>query len=82
MKNPCTDCDIEEKVHVCCGRHPETGARQKLQTASGRRVLACRFLDSSGKCTIYRLRPEQCRRFFCERFEFSCSGGGVFLFTG
>ncbi|MFW5975235.1 MAG: hypothetical protein ACOCP6_00595, partial [Desulfosalsimonas sp.] len=69
MTNPCENCDIEEKVHVCCGRHPETGKRTLLQARPGRVVYACGFLDDSGMCSIYTRRPEQCRRFFCERFS-------------
>ncbi|MCF8036711.1 MAG: hypothetical protein K9K62_07555 [Desulfobacteraceae bacterium] len=74
MTNPCEKCDIEEKVYVCCGRHPETGRRQGLQTGSNRVVMACPFLDADGWCMIYARRPQACRDFFCERFNCSASG--------
>ena len=67
--NPCEDCDIEEKVHVCCGRHPETGFRVPLQMGFHQTVMACEFLDSAGHCAIYAQRPRACRDFFCDRFE-------------
>ncbi|MFO7931446.1 MAG: hypothetical protein R6U97_08565 [Desulfosalsimonas sp.] len=71
MTNSCENCDIEEKVHVCCGRNPETGKRTLLRVRPGRAVYACGFLDASGMCSIYTSRPEQCRTFFCERFRAS-----------
>jgi Fe-S-cluster containining protein len=65
----CEDCDIEEKIHVCCGRHPETGARLPLRIGSRRVVRACRFLDAAGMCIVYAQRPGACRVFFCDRFD-------------
>lgn len=79
MTNPCKNCDIEEKVHVCCGRYPETGKRAAVQTEKHRVVMACVYLDASGMCTIYNKRPHQCRRFFCERFN--TSEPGFFFFS-
>jgi len=69
MTIPCHDCPLYEKVHVCCGRHPETGRRAMLKIAGNRAVLVCPNLDENGLCRIYRERPLACRQYFCERFD-------------
>jgi Fe-S-cluster containining protein len=69
MTNPCEACDMEEKVYVCCGRHPETGLRVPLQIGVKRTVLACPCLEASGRCTVYSRRPGACRAFFCDGFD-------------
>lgn len=68
MSASCNHCDIEEKVHVCCGRHPLTGKRAILEISGNTSRLACPNLDEHGSCTIYANRPGPCREFFCERF--------------
>lgn len=67
--SPCEKCNIEEKIHVCCGRYPQNGRRTTLAVGEGREIMACPYLDVGGRCRIYDKRPMDCRNFFCSRFD-------------
>ncbi len=70
----CNQCDIEEKILVCCGRYPQNGGQGVLQIKEGRQVLCCPHLGLSGRCGIYDQRPSDCRNYFCHRYELSDAG--------
>jgi len=78
----CDSCPIEEKIHVCCARYPRTGEQRAMKLESGATMQACPHLAFSGACSIYSTRPEQCRRFFCERFGRDDTGANAGQSTG
>lgn len=67
--NICDDCLLDEKIHVCCARHPLTQEVGRLRAIDGSVRLACPNLDFFGRCTDYDNRPDSCRQFYCERFD-------------
>lgn len=79
--NPCETCLIEEKLHECCGRHPETGVSVWLQLDDETRVRACPHLSKTGSCLVYGRRPYGCRLHECARFAHQAldvRGGALF----
>ena len=58
------DCNIEDKLNMCCKMHPETLEVIDVVTENGIRD-ACPNLSSEGKCFDYRNRPEICKIYEC-----------------
>ncbi|MFP4476387.1 MAG: hypothetical protein ACLFOY_12575 [Desulfatibacillaceae bacterium] len=63
----CATCPLEEKIHVCCARHPETLETRMMPTPGGGRLSCCSMLGDNGECLDYHSRPRHCREFVCER---------------
>lgn len=64
----CDDCPFDEKLLLCCPRHPLSG-EQKLISVEGKMVRACIHLTEDGRCSIYNERPKGCRDFVCDRIS-------------
>ncbi len=67
--NPCSNCPIEEKIHQCCYRDPESGMSSTLLLGRGKEVTACPHLNPEGLCRQYMKRPGGCRDFICDRYR-------------
>jgi Fe-S-cluster containining protein len=68
MSSPCDNCPFDEKLLLCCPRHPLTG-EQKYLLVDGKHMRACIYLDADGLCEKYDERPKGCRDFVCDRFS-------------
>ena len=67
--NPCEACAIDDKIFECCGRFPETGETAVLTLDDSRKIVACPYLEASGKCRIYDHRPLACQTHFCAAYD-------------
>ena len=64
----CDDCSLEEKIHVCCARHPLTGEQAPFRSGDVS-MPACPMLAEDGLCGDYGARPRGCREFFCDAYR-------------
>jgi Fe-S-cluster containining protein len=61
----CSNCSIFQKLICCCGEHPETREKVKLEV-DGEEFEACPHLTKEGLCGSYNNRPEICSEFHCQ----------------
>lgn len=64
----CETCTMEEKIYICCARFPQTGEQKTMVLEGGAVKNVCPYLTREGICSIYSTRPNNCRKFFCDRF--------------
>ncbi len=64
----CETCTMEEKIYICCARFPQTGEQKTMVLESGAVKKVCPYLTREGTCSIYSTRPDNCQKFFCDRF--------------
>lgn len=58
------DCNIEDKLSMCCGMHPET-FKTKSIIINDKILESCPFLSNEGACTDYENRPKICKNYEC-----------------
>ena len=61
----CVNCNIEDKLSMCCYMHPETLESKELILKDNSTVKACPNLDGMGLCVYYDNRPSICENYIC-----------------
>ena len=64
MEN-CLNCNIKDKLSMCCCMHPETLETKELMLEDNSIVKACPSLDKKGLCEDYKNRPSVCGYYIC-----------------
>ena len=64
MEN-CLNCNIEDKLSICCCMHPETLDSKELVLEDNSIVNACPSLNEGGLCKDYKNRPTICNYYIC-----------------
>ena len=61
----CVNCNMEDKLSMCCCMHPETFESKELILKDNSTVKACPNLDGVGLCVYYDNRPSICENYIC-----------------